>query len=101
MLPQAFIKEMEEKLIAEKARLEKELAGLQTHTELGSSQDENAEEVEIDEVNRNLIFRINSDLEKIAKALVKIKAGTYGIDDHGKEIAQDRLRALPWADKAI
>ena len=39
--------------------------------------------------------------EKIDKALLKIDNGTYGTDDEGKEISQERLAALPWADKAI
>jgi RNA polymerase-binding transcription factor DksA len=41
------------------------------------------------------------DSEKVNKALNKIAAGTYGIDDEGNEIPEERLRALPWADKSI
>jgi RNA polymerase-binding transcription factor DksA len=37
----------------------------------------------------------------VNKALNKIAAGTYGIDDEGNEIPEERLRALPWADKSI
>ena len=40
-------------------------------------------------------------MEKIAKALNKIELGTYGVDDFGQAIAEDRLEALPWADRAI
>jgi RNA polymerase-binding transcription factor DksA len=44
---------------------------------------------------------MKSDLEKVSKALGKIEAGTYGTDDEGKEISEERLRAMPWADKAL
>jgi DnaK suppressor protein len=63
--------------------------------------DSNAQEIAEDEVNQDVIFTIKKDLEKIEKALAKIEDGTYGLDDEGKEIGMDRLRALPWADKAI
>ena len=96
-----FIEEMKQKLLLEKARLQKELTGIRPHTELGSGSDENAEEVNLDEVNQDLIARITSDLEKIDASLAKIEDGTYGTDDSGKEISEDRLRALPWADKAL
>ena len=63
--------------------------------------DENAKEAEEDEINRSIKIRIQADLEKIAKALNKIELGTYGVDDFGQAIAEDRLEALPWADRAI
>ena len=92
---------MKQKLLAEKSRLEEELKGLSPHTEMGDDQDENAEEVNVDEVSQDLIARINSDLGKVEKALAKIEAGTYGTDDNGKPISEARLRAMPWADRAI
>ena len=101
MLSQEFIKEMQSRLEGEKSRLRQELAGLSPHTELGDDYDENASELEVDEVNQDLIARLKSDLAKIDKALAKIAEGTYGTDDQGREIGEARLRALPWADKAI
>lgn len=101
MLTQDFINEMKQRLEAEKARLQQDLGGLSAHTEVGSGYDENAQEADADEVNRDLIARLQSDLAKIDKALAKVADGTYGIDDDGKEIGEARLRALPWADKAI
>jgi len=101
MLSQEFINEMKQRLEAEKLRLQQDLAGLAPHTEVGDDYDDNAKEVEVDEVNRDLIARMQSDLAKIDKALAKIADGTYGTDDDGKEIAEARLRAIPWADKAI
>ncbi len=101
MLSQEFIEEMKAKLLAEKDRLAADLAEAPAHTELGTDYDENAQEVELDEVNADVRVRVSSDLEKIDKALSKIEEGTFGTDDEGKEISEQRLRALPWADKAI
>ena len=92
---------MKQELLAKKAQLEEDLKGLSSHTELGGDEDSNAQEVEGDEVSRDVIARMTSDLEKIAAALAKIEAGTYGTDNDGKEISEARLRALPWADKSI
>lgn len=101
MLSSEFIEEMKGKLLAEKARLEADLAGLSNHTEVGDDLDENATEIQLDEVNRDLSERIKDDLSKIEIALSKIEAGTYGIDANGNEIGEDRLRAMPWADVAL
>lgn len=101
MHSQEFIKEMESQLLAHKQRLEEDLKGLSGHTEVGEDEDENATEVQIDEVNQDAIFRMGQDLEKVNAALAKIAAGTYGTDAEGKEISEERLRAIPWADTSI
>lgn len=101
MLSQTFIDEMRAKLLEEKERLSADLAGSPAHTELGEDYDENAQEVELDDVSADVRSRVQSDLEKIDKALSKIDAGSYGTDDEGNEISEERLRALPWADTAI
>jgi RNA polymerase-binding transcription factor DksA len=101
MLPKQFTEEMKAELLKNKKRLEEDLANLKPHTEMGGDLDSNVQEIEEDELNQDLMTRINSDLEKISKALKKIEQGTYGSDDEGKEISEKRLRALPWADKAI
>lgn len=101
MLSQEFIAEMKERLMAEQARLQAELKGVAEHTEVGDDLDENATEIQMDEVNQNLSENLTSDLAKIARALEKIDNGSYGTDDDGNEIGEDRLRAIPWADKAI
>ncbi|MCL5666365.1 MAG: hypothetical protein M1383_01145 [Patescibacteria group bacterium] len=101
MLSQEFIQEMKKELLENKARLERDLADLHPHTELGDDVDGNAEEIQVDEVNQDLIARMSGDLEKINKALQRIEDGTYGVDGSGKEISEERLRAIPWADKAI
>ncbi len=97
-----FLEEMNQALLARKAELEADLAGLSPHTEIGDEYDESATEVQIDEVNQDLIARITADLKKIEVALGRIADGSYGHDiDDNKEISEERLRALPWADKAI
>lgn len=101
MLSKEFVDKMKAKLLEEQARLEAELAGLAGHMEIGSRDDENAKEAEEDEINHSIKIRIQADLEKIDKALSKVESGTYGTDDFGQTIAEDRLEALPWADKAI
>ncbi len=101
MPSQTFIDEMKQKLLAQKQKLQADLAGLSSHTEMGDQDDENADEINVDEASSDVIALMKADLEKIDKALAKIADGSYGTDDSGKQISEDRLRALPWADKAI
>ena len=101
MLPASFVEEMKEQLLLAKQRLEGDLAGLKPHEELGTDVDSSAQEVADDEVSQDVMARMKSDLEKIDKALAKIANGSYGTDDNGEEIGQERLKAMPWADKAI
>ena len=100
MLSQEFIEEMKAKLLEEKDRLVTDMAAMPEHTELGSY-DENAQEVELDDVNKDMRGRMETDIIKIDKALAKIDAGTFGTDDNGNEISEERLRVIPWADEAI
>ena len=100
MLTKEFIEKMRERLLADQARLQEELAGIVPHTELGEGED-GAGELPLDEANQDIIALIKADLEKIAVALQKISAGTYGIGDDGQEIPADRLEVNPYADKAI
>ena len=101
MLTQDFIDQMKARLEEEKQTLLKDVLGMQEHTEIGSDMDENASEVQMDDVNKDLTARMQSDLEKIEKAFQKISDVTYGTDDDGNEIPEARLEAMPWADKAL
>jgi RNA polymerase-binding transcription factor DksA len=101
MLSQDFIKEMQGRLEQERTRIQDELGGLKTHTEVGDDYDENATEVEMDNVSQDLIQRLGDDLRKIEAALARIQDGTYGVDAQGNEIPEQRLRALPWADSNV
>lgn len=101
MLSQQFTEQMKSELLKAKKKLQEELLGQHAHTEMGESEEENADEVGPDEASEDVIALIKADLEKIDKALAKIQDGTYGTDDEGKEISEARLKVLPWADKAI
>ncbi len=101
MLSQEFIDKMKTRLLEEKEILLNDLKGLLEHTEIGTDMDENASEVQLDDVNKDLTSRMQDDLEKIEVALSKIENGTYGTDDDGNEISEARLEAIPWADKAL
>ena len=101
MLSPQFIDEMKQALEQKKAELMDELAGLSSHTELGQDSEENAQELQLDEISQDVMVVLKSDLEKIDNALQKIADGTYGTDSEGKEISEARLRVIPWADKAI
>lgn len=101
MLSQAFLDEMKQALETKKAELTDELEGLKSHTELGNDLEENAQEIQLDEISQDVMAVLHSDLEKIETSLRKIADGTYGTDSDGKEISEDRLRVIPWADKAI
>ena len=96
-----FIEEMKQKLVAQKQKLMDDLSGLHAHTEMGDDVEANSDEVNVDEASQDVIAVMKADLEKIDKALMKIEEGSYGTDDDGKEISEERLKALPWADKAI
>ena len=101
MLQQSFIEEMKQKLLAEQQRLEEEIKGRPTHTEIDTDPEATQDEAETDFDNQGIREALLTDLKKVEAALQKIAAGTYGTDDEGKEISEERLRALPWADKAI
>lgn len=101
MLSQEFIEEMKSKLLEEQARLQNDFSGLSEHSEVGDDMDENATEIQLDEVNQDVRETMKEDLEKIKVALQKIDEGTYGTDEDGNEISEERLRVIPWADKAI
>lgn len=101
MHSQEFIQRMKERLLEEKERLTEELQGLSAHTELGDEADENANEVNLDEVSSDIAAAIKNDLEKIEIALKKADQGTYGMTDDGQQISEERLEVLPWADTVI
>lgn len=111
-LNQEQITHFKEKLLAEKARLEGELALLgkkvgegdyQTEmNDMGSDPDEAASEVEEYVDNLGVESNLESQLQEVIAALGRIEAGTYGIcEDTGAPIAIERLEAYPSARKAI
>jgi DnaK suppressor protein len=104
---------LKEKLLAEKARLEQELARFAKPTgvtgdyetqidDMGNDPDENASEVEEYVDNLALEQTLESQLKDVNDALAKMEAGTYGIcENTGKEISLERLEAYPGARTAL
>ncbi len=111
-LTQEQINHFKEKLLAEKTRLEAELALLgkkvgegdyeTTLNDMGDDEDEAASEVEEYVDNLGVESNLEQQLAEVLAALERIEAGTYGIcEDSGQDIAVERLEAYPSARKAI
>jgi DnaK suppressor protein len=107
-LDKEFIKKIEDQLLAEKARLENELAEFtkkNPHNSsdydanfptIGDSEDENAAEVATYSDNLTLERTLESALRDVNDSLKRIKEGTYGICKYcGKPINPERLMARP------
>lgn len=96
LFDQAFLDEMTEALNNEKTKLEDELSRIAGHVEYGDSEEDNAHEVTDDEVNRQLVDRLEKSLRDVNSALKRMDEGTYGICKFtGEKISEDRLRARP------
>ncbi len=93
------LKEVEERLIFEKEKIEKELIKLKETLDFGDDTDHYEEETdEAEEMGNYLGIKRTQDarLEQIKKALQKIKNGTYGkCDKCGGEIEQRILDVDP------
>lgn len=98
MLTDEFIAESKEKLLKEKARIERELGGLNKEN-FGDDVDhgeENAEKEEKIEDNQGIATDYSSRLVDIDTALEKIREGTYGrCDNCHKELSLEILRIDP------
>lgn len=104
---------LKEQLMAEKGRLEQDLARFATPTstagnyetrieDMGTDPDENASEVEEYVDNLALEQTLETQLKDVNDALEKMDKGVYGIcETTGKEIALDRLLAYPGARTAL
>lgn len=109
-----FIKEIKEKLQAEKDSLERQLAEFAAQNpknaedqvalfpNLGDKDDENAEEVDAYSTNLTLERTLESNLRDVTAALKKIADDEYGICKYcGKEIDEKRLLARPGSSSCI
>lgn len=106
------LKHFEEKLIAEKAQLESELAGLGRKVDgtdwaaIPEAQEGNEpdflDQADLVEEFESKVGRLNAletRYQEILRALDRIKAGTYGICiKSGEPIETDRLEANPAAE---
>ncbi|MDD3487024.1 MAG: TraR/DksA C4-type zinc finger protein [Candidatus Moranbacteria bacterium] len=114
MIDQAIMEELKQKLLAEKARLEKNLSQTETENpeadreyetkfpEVDRDEEENADEMEMYESNLAADETMKGELEKIEKALASMENDTYGFCANcQKEIPLERLRAYPQADTCL
>jgi len=108
-LDNAVLESLKGKLLAEKMRLEGELARFAKPTEIpgnyetqfstiGTAPDENASEVEEYASNVALEGTLETELRDVNSALAKFDVGTYGIcEKTGELIPIKRLEAYPAA----
>lgn len=102
------LKKEKEILIAQISELEKTGLGDTMSDSLGelSVYDNHPADIgdELFERSKDLALRDNAHLmlENIEKALKKVEDGTYGYcEDCGRKIPDERLEAIPWANKCI
>ena len=114
MLDPKIQEELKQKLLAEKARLEKNLATAETSQkgadreyqtafpELERDQEENADEMEMYEDNLATDEVLKSELKKINSSLSDMENGTYGICKNcHQDIPLERLKAYPQATTCL
>lgn len=106
VLSKIFLSQIKEKLLAEKERLESELAKIGTPTgkdeadfktsweDYGDKEDENAAEVAAYSDSLGLEATFEAELREVTEALERIERGTYGTcKSCGREINEARLEA--------
>jgi DnaK suppressor protein len=93
-----------ELLAAERARIERALAGLR-HQDTGEEADDQdpgnlASELYLDELDQGRSEDLRRELEAVDRAEARLAAGTYGISVvSGKPIPDERLEAIPTAER--
>lgn len=112
-LPEDVLTELKSNLTAEHERLRQELqhlertrlAGASAYTEdrgYGTHLADDASGTEQEEVDLALEHSVRERLAAVAAALHRFEQSKYGTCENcGKEIAPDRLRAVPWASLCI
>lgn len=92
------LKKAERILLKEKTRLEKEIADIKPFPQYGTSDDDNAQEVEEFQSAIGLQRNLQGLLKAVNKALKKVADGTYGVCEIcGLKIESGRLKAFPEA----
>ena len=96
-----------ELLAAERARIEKALAGLSAEGPLEGSDriepgDEDSEDLYQDELDEGRREQLQADLAALERAEARLAEGTYGVSvDSGESIPDSRLEALPTAERTV
>lgn len=110
---QQFLDQAKEKLLEEKARLEKEMETFSkknpTHAdynasfpEYGDEEDENAREVADYTANKTLEITFERELRDVDSALKRISEGSYGVCKYcDKPIDEKRLLARPTSSSCV
>jgi DnaK suppressor protein len=91
-----------ELLKRERERIERSLADLQSDKETEPSSDpaDDATHLADREVDAGLEEAARADLAAIERAEQRLAQGTYGLSiESGKPIPDERLEALPWAER--
>ena len=114
MVSEELSNEMHQRLIAERERLQDEIAGLTGGAVSGAvfaedetdsvdqHQADDASELFEREKNMTVLRTLEINVQQIDDALTKFDAGTYGVCERcGKPIPEKRLRALPEATHCI
>lgn len=97
-----FIRKQKKNLQKELERLEAQYKLTRKFPEYGTSEEENAQEVEKFQENLSLQNNFRNLIRDTKKSLTKIEKGTYGTCDNCKEpIEQGRLKAYPAADLCV
>jgi DnaK suppressor protein len=93
-----------ERLAEERARIERELAGLGTPEASDSPEDtgDQAADLEQAETDEGLRRDLERTLEAIVRAEARLSDGTYGTSVvSGEPIPDGRLEAIPWTDRKV
>lgn len=111
MNEEQFILDRKSKLEEAKLRIEKELGVLTKKKgkgrqaifpDIGDKEDESAQEVEIYESSLSIERNLEEMLNKINKALDRMKAGIYlKCEKCGQDIVKERLRVYPEATVCV
>lgn len=101
-MDKTFIDSQKQKLLSEKARLEKEIPQENKYPEMGTSMDDAAQET--GELNDTNAIKVNllKELNAVNAALKRIEDNSYGkCQKCGAEIDRNRLEAYPAANKCL
>jgi DnaK suppressor protein len=93
-----------ERLVEERARIERELERLGSSQASDEPQDtgDQANELEQTDTENALRDDLRRTLEAIERAEGRLDEGTYGVSVvSGDPIPDERLEAIPWADRKV
>jgi DnaK suppressor protein len=93
-----------QRLAEERARIERELAAIGPQDPGEEPEDTGDQATDLDQAGKDDAIRedVQRTLEAIERAEQRLEEGTYGKSVvSGKPIPDERLEALPWADRLV